>query len=418
MPASAPRRIPPEAHLRWDQVAAFRLDRHRLSTPASPRELADVVGGMAGVQAQLPSAAEISLWARIPDLRRDQLTAALGPDRSLARAWCMRRTVHLVPARDLAIYVRGTAHRADREITWMRGKGAKPDELEALIACVLRALDRPRTRTEVAERVAEDLGLRSAVHRGGGWGNERDHAAVEVAGLPVPGDYLLHLAGARGVVCAGPSRENEATFVRGDAWVREWRDVPPERAEVELLRRYLRAFAPARVDDFAWWTGMRLSNAAAAWGRLSEEIAAVDVEGASAEALRADLAELRDARLDPRRVHLLPYFDGFLLGHRDDRHAVRTQHRAAVYRPQGWVAPVVLHRGRALGTWRHERHGARVRIEISPFGAIRAEVARRAASTGEELGRFLGGGTTEISVRGPRAGRGRATGGRPRKGTG
>ena len=48
---------------------------------------------------------------------------------------------------------------------------------------------------------------------------------------------LLHLAAARGVVCYGPDRDNQPTFVRADAWIPHWQDVPREQAEGALLRR-------------------------------------------------------------------------------------------------------------------------------------------------------------------------------------
>ena len=62
----------------------------------------------------------------------------------------MRQTLFLVPFDYLAIFVRGTARRAEKEIRWARGKGAP-------------------------NRVVD----------------------------------LLHLAAARGVICYGPNHGNE-----------------------------------------------------------------------------------------------------------------------------------------------------------------------------------------------------------------
>lgn len=400
----------------WDQVAAFRLARHHLSSPAAPSRLVDVLSEMAGAQSQLLSAAQISLWARIPELAPGRIATALARDRSLVRAWCMRRTVYLLPSRELAVFVRGSARRADRELTWMRGRGFSTEQLEAFNVATLRALDRPRTRSELIERVGQELDLPAAVHRGGGWGNERELAGLTMNGLTIPGYYLLHLAGASGVICAGPSRGNEATFVRADAWLPDWEDVPVERAETELLRRYLAAFGPASVEDFTWWTGLRLRDARPIWARLSEELAPVEVDDRPSWALRADLPELASARLDPSDLHLLPYFDSFLLGHREDRHAVRPEHRAEVYRPAGWVAPVVLHRGRAIATWAHARHGARLRIQVQPFGALPRGTLRGLRPLGSSLARYLGCSGAEWAA--PAGGRAPPSVGRRKKGTG
>jgi Winged helix DNA-binding domain len=111
------------AHLTRSQVSAFRLSRHHLLERAPQNALISVVREMAGAQAQVLSAAQISLWARVRDLGVDDVEAALGRERTLAKAWCMRHTLFLVPSKDLGIFVRGSAGRAEREVRWVRGEG-------------------------------------------------------------------------------------------------------------------------------------------------------------------------------------------------------------------------------------------------------------------------------------------------------
>jgi len=41
--------------------------------------------------------------------------------------------------------------------------------------------------------------------------------------------------------------------------------------------------------------------------------------------------------------------------------------RRRVYRPQGWISPVLLINGRTEGTWCHEIKGSRVEVVIKPF---------------------------------------------------
>ena len=168
---------------------------------------------------------------------------------------CAARCFWCLPE-DLAIFVRGSARRAEKEIRWARGKGVPDRVVDAAIDAALGALDQPLTRPEIAERVSRTLGVRMQAIHGGGWGSRRKLAAVPVGELTYPVVDLLHLAAARGVVCYGPNRGNEPTFVRADAWIPQWQDVPREQAEGMLLRMYLRAFGPATAADFALWTGI------------------------------------------------------------------------------------------------------------------------------------------------------------------
>lgn len=372
----------------WKQVAAFRLARHHLAERAPVKSLVPVAGDMAGAQAQLLTAAQISLWTRVRDLRIADVEAAIRK-RSLVKAACMRRTLFLVPSRDLAMFVRGSARRAEKEVRWARGKGVPGRVIEAAIDAALSALDEPRTRPEIAERVSRALGVQMRAVQGGGWGNNRKLAAVSVGHLTYPVVDLLHLAAARGVICYGPRRGNEPTFVRADAWIPRWKDVSPEQAEGLLLRRYLQAFGPATAADFALWTGITLTEAREIWAREQTKFAAVNVEGWAAAILQEDLDALGHAEIERPLVRLLPYFDAYLLGHKERNHLVAVEQRPDVYRPQGWIAPVVLVNGRVVATWEHTREVDRLRVKVTKFEAISRRISAGIRDEAQELGRFL-----------------------------
>ncbi len=373
----------------WNQVAAFRLARHHLAERATTKALISVVRDMAGAQAQLLSAAQISLWSRVHNLRVAQVEEALN-ERTLVKASCMRRTLFLVPSKDLAIFVRGSAGRAEKEIRWARGKGVPDRVLDAVIDATLGELDRPLTRLEIAERVSGALGVQLRTVHGGGWGRETKLAAVPVGELTYPVVDLLNLVAARGVVCYGPNRGNEATFVRADAWIPQWQDVPREQAEGILLRRYLRAFGPATASDFALWAGITLTEAREIWAREEADFAPISVEGWAAAVLREDLDKLAQAGSEHPLIRLLPYFDSFLLGHKEREHLVAMKHRPKVYRAQGWIAPVVLVDGRATAVWGHAREGNRLRVKVAKFGSISRRVTAGIRQEARDLGRFLG----------------------------
>ena len=382
----------------WDQVAAFRLARHHLLKRAPTKALVSVVGDMTGAQAQLFSAAQISLWSRVRGLQIAHIEKAFS-ERTLVKAACMRRTLFLVPSEHLAVFVRGTAGRAEKEIRWARGKGVPDRVIDAAIDAALGALDEPLTRPEIAERTSRALGVQMKTFQGGGWGNNRQLAAVPVGALTYPVVDLLHLAGARGVVCYGPSRGNEPTFVRADAWIPGWKDVSREQAEDTLLRMYMKAYGPTTAADFALWAGITLTEAREIWARQQAGFASVDVEGWAAEVLREDLAKLAKAEFERPLVRLLPYFDTFLLGHKEREHLVPRKHQPNVFRPQGWIAPVVLVDGHVHAVWEHAREGILLRVKVAKFESISRRVTAGIREEAQDLGRFLGVPDVEVQIR-------------------
>ncbi len=379
-------------------MTRFRLRRHRLLARASGADAATVVGDMGGAQAQLLAAAGVSLWARIEGLRSSQIRAALFAERSLVKMWCMRRTLYLVPARDAAVFGRGTVRRVLREVRWARNRGVAADALTRAMDATLAALDAPATRGEIAEAVSAELKvpLRQRVG-GGGWGHAAKTAWIRVGRLSLPVGYLLHLAAVRGTYCHGPPRGNEPTFVRADAWVHGLREVGVEEAEAELLRRYLTAFGPASPADFAWWTGCLRSEAQRTWDRLGAEIAPVSLDRTPTGVLARDLPDLtaKDEGEEPP-LRLLPYFDSYLLGHAGRDHLVAPAYRDEVYRPQGWVAPVVLIHGRVAGVWGQELKNGSLTVTVRPLGPSLRGALDAITSEAEDLAGFLGAETAAV----------------------
>jgi len=409
-----------------DQVAAYRLDRHHLVTRAVPEAIPKVAGDMAGVQAQVMSAARMSLWARTRNLEVGDVEDALWRDRTLAKTWCMRGTTHLVPSEDIAVFVGGCARRANRSLEWIVRAGMSLETIDRIADAVRKVLDRPRTRKEAAPLLSEALGVRMSPVTRGGWGGGGKQEGLEFNGEAWSVGSMLYLACVRGIACAGPENGNEATYVRTDAWLTRPRELSVEEAESELLRRYLHAYGPATVADFAWWTYMKAADAREVWAREAPGLAAVDVDGRPGWIPRSDLRSLERASIDAPVVRLLPYFDAYLLGHKNKAHLVDAAHYTRVYRPAGWLSPVVLVDGRIAGVWSYARKGKRLAVRVEPFTRLGPSIRSAIHDEAEDLGRFLdlpdvrvsftGGGRGPRPFRGPTPPRPRARGSRGARG--
>src|SRR2546427_1160954 len=130
-------------------------------------------------------------------------------------------------------------------------------------------------------------------------------------------DGIVFLACLRGLACFGPARGAQATFVRPEMWLPDWNDLPVEKAELELLRRYLRAHGPATVRDFALWTYMTAPDSREIWARLEPEMAPVDVDRRIGWVLREDLPALRRSELHEPVIPPPPPLHAFLLRAKD-----------------------------------------------------------------------------------------------------
>jgi hypothetical protein len=358
--------------LSWDQVLAFRLERQFLSLRAPASDVLEVASKLCGVRAQLPSTAELTLWARVDGLQPGDVKQALEHDRTLVKTW-IRDRLHVIPSDDLALYVAALHPRPEGPgDAWLRLRGVSREQYQAIVANVPRALDgRPRTREWLADRLADLAGsdVREAVLFS--WGG------------------VLKQSARFGDLCFGPPRGRTITFVRPDRWLRRALHADPADAGRVLVRRFLAAYGPASAVDFGHW--IEDPTKARALVRASaDELAEVEIDGRRALALTSDLAALAGTR-HPRGVRLLPAFDQYVTGSQPRDAFVQSDGIRRVFKQQGWVAPVLLVEGRAAGVWSHEQIGGTVQVQVEPFQPLRPAVRAALADEVERLAAFLDG---------------------------
>jgi hypothetical protein len=363
----------------WGQVMAWRLRRHQLEERAPADAMLEVTARIAGLHAQVMSSAELTLWARLDGVEPDAVQRALWQDRTLVKTWAMRGTLHLLPAAELPLWqaARSTT-RLWEAGSWLRGFGVTREELAQLLDAVGEALDgRMLTREELAGEVAR------------------------LTGSPKLGDKLrerwgalLKPAAALGRLCFAPSKGQQVRFTRSDSWLGRWEQHDPEQALLEVFRRFLAASGPVTREDVTrWWGVPSAAQVQKRIERLGEEVTVVDVDGTSAYLLAADAGGLA-AATPSRSVRLLPAFDQYVVtATRQAEHLTPGPFKDRIYRPQGWLSPVLLVGGRMDGTWRQEAKGRRLLVTIEPFTtmtgwarrAAEGEAERLAARSGAEL---------------------------------
>ncbi len=356
-----------------EQVAAFRLRSHHLADPVPADRLVDAVRDSGGIQAQVMNAARLSLRVRTTDLSPDTVDRAL-IDGSLVKLWTMRHTVHIIPTGDLPVYVSALGESLMRITqSWYEGAGLTPGVRREMMDAALEALESgPMTRKELADALEPRIGSRHRRWVEGSWGGVMKQGFLE-------GDLVF-----------GPSRGQNVTFMRRDQLLPEWDPPSKEEALAELMRRHLHAYGPARVQDFVKWTASTVGECKGAWYSLEDETVEVQHLGRTCRMLVEDHELASSLEPGSPQVQLLGHFDTYLLGHADRTQVVDERHRKRVFRPAGWVYPVVLVDGMAVGNWSQKAKTRSTDVRVEPFGRLGKGVRPAIRREAKDLGRFWG----------------------------
>jgi hypothetical protein len=172
-------------------------------------------------------------------------------EKTVARSWLMRGTLHLVAADDLRWILSVVAPvlgagSARRQVEL----GLDGDIKTRGVRAIRRILSNsgPLTRYQIVDRLQQmDVRL-----------DPKTQAPI----------HLVQSAAMQGVCCSGPDRNGEPTYVLLDDWLPAHR-TQSKAGPAELARRYFAAYGPASAEDFSAWLACRWPYAAQPSARRS-----------------------------------------------------------------------------------------------------------------------------------------------------
>jgi hypothetical protein len=225
------------------------------------------------------------------------------------------------------------------------------------------------------------------------------HAAAGVEGVRI--SLLLSTIRGEGrmlAVAEGSLRAANLRYVATNSWAPGSLDVDDvDAALAQVAGDYLHAYGPARVADFAWWTGLPKGTASRALAQHDT----VDI-GDGLLLPASDLAAFEAIPEVKQTVDLLPKWDPYTMGLAPDGRArlVHPDNQRRIYVQKGVVAPgqpnlglpgdgypVVLVDGEAVGTWNLTLKDRNVEL----FDTMGAVTRRRIDERLEAVGRLLAG---------------------------
>ncbi|WP_338727427.1 winged helix DNA-binding domain-containing protein [Haladaptatus sp. DJG-WS-42] len=353
-----------------DELRRLRLRSQLLDTGTSATDVPAVLSRVCGLQAQDASAATLGIRTRSSDVTAADVDAALFESRRVVRTWCMRGTLHLVATEDvpwlLSVFGPVFVARSRKRLSDL---GFDDDASANAVETIHDAIDDhgPLTRAEIAE----------LLQRAGFAFDARGQAPF----------HLIRRAALQGLVCKVAPVDGGEAYGLLNEWVKPQKSTEREAGLRTLARRYLSAYQPASLDDFASWSKLPMADVRAAWAAIEDERTVVRDGADRIEMLANEIP--RQGNIEESPLRLLPRYDTYLLGYASREFAVSPAEERNIWPGGGVIRPTVIHDGRAIATWKLDRSKRETVVVVVPFdefpthchAALDAEVA--------DIGRFL-----------------------------
>ncbi len=373
----------PTVHLTPNQIRWQRFQRAGLRKPFADAPTAATA--LVGIQAQILPAAGLALWNRTPALSHNHFDELIFHQRSLVKLWGQRGTLHLYASNDWSLL--HAARTTDRTWTERQAERGDPGSIE---------------HRKLVEQVAELLRSKESLGR----------RELRASGIPLSDELLSPWGGIfsdlvrLGYACHSGRAAGEGHFVARERWLPNllWEPPDPTLANVTIVERYLAAYGPATLQDFAYWRGVPASKARDWFNQLMPKLTEVEVEGQVGFLLSAAptdsvegstegslIDEIQAAPPPPEAwpVRMLYRFDPYLLAHRSKDWVVPPSHYKAVWRPAGHIEGIVLSHGQAVATWRYDRKSGGLAIQVNPFKHLPKYVTKQIEKQSPKIAEFF-----------------------------
>jgi hypothetical protein len=319
------------------RLASHRLAGNPLASPAK------AVAWYGAVQSQDFPSSRAAVALRIRNGTDESVLKALKA-RKVVRTWALRGTLHLVAAQDihwlLPLIGAGVIQRTASQ---NRKQWDLNDKTIPAIHKVLEAMLKggsQLTRAEVYEGLHQH----------------------KIATDGLRGPHILYGAAHAGLICLGDMRGKQETYTL----LSEWLPAPPgefdeDEAMAELARRYFQSHGPATLEDFVFWSGLKVTQARAGLEMVEAGLMQETVNGKDFwfKAVKAGAGM-------PKRL-LLPAFDEYLLGYRDRSAVLAPAHSRKVLTVNGLFKAAMLLDGKIVGTWSRVAGKGGDGIQLEPF---------------------------------------------------
>lgn len=343
-----------------------RLHNQLISDPVT-KTPQDVVRHLGAVQAQDYAAALWAVGLRIPNSTEADIEQTLA-EGNILRTHVLRPTWHFVPPEDVRWMLKLSAGRIHRQMaSTYRVVNVDAKLFSRTNALIGKALEggKQLTRPE----------LKGVLER----------ASISRVGERL--GFLLIAAELDALICSGPRRGKQFTYALLDERAPKSSQLTNEEAKAILANRYLLSHGPATVRDFAWWSGMTLTEAKASIEMNTRDLFSEESEGKLYWSPKA----AEPIKRKNQAIYLLPNFDEYAVAYADRSLIFDMTHKPKLdVRGQAIFQYAIIVNGRTEGTWRRKLGKEAVVIERVLFKKLDAAQERAFKMVAQSYAKFLG----------------------------
>ncbi len=329
----------------------------------APREIVEWMGA---VQAQDYAGAKWAIASRLKGTTDADIEQSI-TNKEIVRTWAMRGTLHFLSANDIHWLLAFLAPR-----------------LEGIMGTHFRKLELDKKTLIKSKKIIEET------LRDGKQLTRKEIAAAlqmkKIGTNDMRMTFMLLHASYERLICFGPRRGKEYTHTLLEEWVKPTDLLEYDESLKELTLRYFSSHGPATVQDFAWWSGLT----------LTEVKRGLEIAGAKLQNIRIKEQSYWMPQSITKQpgtsgsVFLLAGFDEYIVAYKDRAAVLHPHHvKAVMGAGNGIFNNTVVVNGKVAGVWKRAFQKEKVHVDFTMFEKTSDVVKRKILTASKRFGKFL-----------------------------
>jgi hypothetical protein len=340
------------------RLASQQIAASKFKTPK------DLVHWMGAMQAQDYAMAKWAIGLRLPGSTNKQVETAIDKGQ-IIRTHLMRPTWHFIAAEDIYWMLELTAPRIKASLKSRHKELELTEKIFSKATTILEKALAGKKHLTREELMPQFTNAKIATHD-----NRSSH--------------IMLRAELDGIICSGVTKNNKQTYALIAERVPNKKNFTKDEALATLAKKYFLSHCPATIQDFAWWSGLPLTDARHAMEMIKQDFVT--------EKIGSQTYWIANSFSIPEKnksVYLLPAYDEFIISYKDRSAAFNAENLKRSISNNGLFKPVIVINGEVTGLWKRTFKKDKVIVQTAffkPHNKASKKIIEKAA---DAYGQFL-----------------------------
>lgn len=345
------------------EIKYLRLHNQQISSQQFTTP-AEIVSWFGAIQSQDFAAAKWAIALRSKNLTETAIEKAFNEGKIL-RTHIMRPTWHFVTPTDIRWILALTSPRVHKfNGYYYRQSGLDKEIFQKSNEVIRKALtdEKQLTREELNQKLNE--------------------AKIPTENLGL--SYIIMQAELDGIIASGPRRGKQFTYMLLDERAPQIKQLSYEEAVAELVKRYFQSHGPALVQDFSWWSGLKVTEARKGIELNKPKLTSEKKEGKTFWFFASGQTQQQEQSL-----YLIPGFDEYFIAYKDRSDILEKKHAKELNQGGGMINGAIVSNGQMIGSWKRKLNNKDVVLSLRLFESISQSQQKTLEKEAKRFGSFV-----------------------------